>query len=179
VPRILVVEQTVNMPIADAYNDLKAHLKEQGCKTLSETPPSNLTVKQGSLWGVTPRSAKKIVTCSLNQTAGETKICCSSKLSRDWVNLTVAGTALAVVVVGLCLWMSADLTVFLGTAQPNTWSWIASTGDYIDYPRAEAFINLTNLLAIFLSAIIAAEAAIAFYARSRIDQFAKSVLSAS
>jgi hypothetical protein len=175
---VLVVEQTVNMPIADAYADLKGHFEEKGCKVISETPPSSLVVKQGSLWGVLPKSAKKVVTCSLSQTGTETKISCNSRLSKDWVNLTIIGTALSVALVGFCLWMSIDLTAFLETGRYSTWSWVASVGSYVDYDLGESFVSLTRMLAVFLSAIIAAEVVIVFYARSRIDTFAKEVLAA-
>lgn len=175
---VLVVEQTVNMPVADAYADLKGHFEEKGCKVISETPPSNLVVKQGSLWGIMPRSAKKVVTCGLSQTGTETKISCSSKLSKDWINLTVIGTAMSIALVGFCLWMSMDLAAFLDTGRYSTWSWVASVGSYVDYELGESFVGLTRMLAGFLSAIIAAEVVIVFYARSRIDVFVKEVLAA-
>ncbi len=175
---VLVVEQTVNMPIASVYEDLKLHFEQKGCKVLSENSPSGLVVKQGSLWGISPQSAKKVVNCTLTQQGSETKISCSSKLSRDWVNLTIIGTALSVVLVGFCLWMSFDLAAFLETGQFSTWSWIASVGSYVDYDLGESFVGLTRMLAAFLSIIIAAEIVIALYARSRIDGFAKNVLAA-
>jgi hypothetical protein len=178
VPFVLVVEQTVTMNFAEAYEDLKAHLQQKGCRVTSETPPSSLTVKQGSLWGISPQSAKKVVSCSLTQAGGQTKISCSSKLSRDWVNLTIVGTALSVIVVGLCFWMSIDLAAFLDTGRFSTWSWIASVDSYVDYALGEAFVTTTRMLAVFLSIIIASEIMIALYARSRIDRFAKEVLAA-
>lgn len=173
-----MVEKTVNMPIAKAYMDLKLHLEQKGCKIRTETPPASLTVKQGSLWGISPQNAKKNVTCTLTQSETGTKITCKSTLSRDWVNMTVAGTVLSVILVGLCLWMSFDLTGFLDTGRPSTWSWIASVGSYVDYTLGESFVSLTRMLAAFLSIIIASEIVIALYARARIDLFVKEVLAA-
>jgi hypothetical protein len=166
------------MPITETYADLKAHFEQKGCKVTSETPPTSLTVKQGSLWGISPQSAKKTVTCNLTQKGSQTKISCSSKLSRDWVNLTIVGTALSIVIVGLCLWMSFDLAAFLNTGRFSTWSWIASEGSYIDYALGETFMAVTRMLAVFLTVIIAAEIVIALYAHSRIEKFAKEVLAA-
>lgn len=174
----MVVTQTVNMPIADAYEDLKLHLEQKNCKVLLEVSPTSLTVKQGSLWGISPQNAKKILTCTLNPNATGTTISCHSKLSRDWVNITVAGTALCVVLVGVCLWMSIDLAAFLDTGRFSTWSWIASVGSYVDYTLGESFVGLTRMLAAFLSVIIAAEILIALYARSHIDLFVKEVFAA-
>ncbi len=172
-----MVEQTINLPVADVYADLKVHLEQKGCKILSEAPPDGLVVKQGSLWGISPQSAKKVVTCTLNQTGTESRISCQSKLSKDWINLTIIGTVLSVLMVGLCLWMSTDLAAFLNTGRFSTWSWIASAGSYIDYDAGEFFVTMTRLLASFLTVIIGAEIVIALYARSRIDKFVQSLLS--
>ena len=69
-----------------------------------------------------------------------------------------------------------DLDTFLVTSQPSVWSWITSVDSFIDYQLGESFVNLSRLLAIFLSAVIAMEVVIAFYAYSRIDRFAKEAL---
>jgi hypothetical protein len=171
-----VAEQTVNYPIDDAYSKLKANLAEKGCKVVSEESPKLLVAKQGSLWGVMPKSAKKTLTCNLKTQGTGTQINCDSKLSRDWLNLTIIGTALSIVVVGLCFWISLDLSAFLETTRFSTWSWIASVGSRIDYEAGESFINLTRLLAFFLSAIIGFEIVVAIYTYSKIDTFAKEAL---
>jgi hypothetical protein len=176
---VLVVEQTVNMPLADAYEDLKTHLKQEGCKIISETSPTELVVRQGSLWGLAPQNAKKFVTCTLSQNGSETKISCSSKLSRDWVNITVIGIVFSIVMVGVCVWISLDLAHFLDTGVTTTWSWIASSGKYIDYNGGEYFINLTHMLSGFLTAVILAETGILFYARYRVDLFIKEIMKPS
>lgn len=175
-PPVVELELPVNYAIDDAYSKLKATLEEKGCITVSETPPERLMVKQGSLWGVMPKSAKKTLTCNLKPQGTGTQITCGSKLSRDWLYLTVIGTALSVVVVGLCLWISTDLSTFLQTTRFSTWSWIASVGSRIDYATGDSFVNFTRLLAFFLSAIIAFEIVVTLYTHSRIDNFAKEAL---
>ncbi len=164
------------MPLADAYADLKSHLQENGCKIVSETAPTELVVKQGSLWGLSPQNAKKHVSCTLSQNGQETKISCTSKLSRDWVNITLIGLVFSVIMVGLCFWISIDLAHFLDTSRATTWSWIASVGTYVDRTLGEYFVAFTRMLAGFLTAIILAEIAILFYARSRVDLFMKEVV---
>lgn len=176
---VLVVEQVVNMPLADAYEDLKTHLKQEGGKIVSETAPTELVVKQGSLWGLAPQNAKKFVTCTLSQHGPETKISCKSKISKDWVNITVIGIVLSIVMVGVCVWISLDLAHFLDTGLTTTWSWIASSGAYIDYNGGEYFINLTHMLAGFLIAVILAETVILFYARARVDLYIKEIMKPS
>ena len=171
-----MLEKTVNLGIDDAYSQLKADLLGKGCKIVSEATPERLIVKQGSLWGISPKTAKKTLTCNLKPTDSGTKITSQSKLSADWINLTLIGTALSIVIVGLCLWISMDLDTFLVTGQPSVWSWIASVGNFVDYQLGDSFVNLTRVLALFLSAMIAIEVVIAFYAHSRIDVFAKEAL---
>jgi len=171
-----VAEQTVNYPIDDAYLKLKDSFAERDCKIVSEATPKQLVVKHGSLWGVMPKSAKKTVTCNLKPHGTGTQISCVSKLSRDWLSLTIIGTALSVVVVGLCLWISMDLTAFLENTQLSTWSWIASVGSHIDYEAGESFIHFTRLLAFFLSAIIGFEIVVTVYTHSKIDTFTKETL---
>jgi hypothetical protein len=171
-----MLEKTVNLAIDDAYLQLKADLLEKGYKIVSETPPERLVVKHGSLWGILPKTAKKNLTCNLKPAGSGTQITCRSKLSADWINLTLIGTALSIVIVGLCLWISLDLDAFLVTGQSSVWSWIASVGNFADYQLGDSLVNLTRVLALFLSAMIAIEVVIAFYAHSRIDVFAKEAL---
>jgi hypothetical protein len=171
-----MLEQTVNLPINDAYSKLKDNLLEKDCKLISEQPPECLVAKQGSLWGISPQNAKKKLTCKLKSTDSKTTITVSSKLSSDWVNITLIGTAFSIGIVGLCLWISVDLTTFLSTNQASTWSWIASVGSYVDHDLGESFVRLTWILSAFLSVIIASEIVIYLYAKKKIDAFAKEIL---
>ncbi len=49
-------------------------------------------------------------------------------------------------------------------------------GSYVDLAATQAFINLTWVMAVFLSAIIFLEGAIVIYVHSKIDAFAEDVL---
>jgi hypothetical protein len=171
-----VNEHTVDLEIEETYSKLKATLVEKGCKIVSEEPPKQISVKQGSLWGVTPRSAKKTVQYHLEPIGQKTRVTFSSKLSTDWKNLTIIGTALSFIVVGLCLWISMDLSAFTVTRQSSYWSWIATVNGYVDFRISEVFINLTRALAVFLSVIIALEVVIAVYAYFKINFFGEETL---
>jgi hypothetical protein len=61
------------MPITETYADLKAHFDQKGCLVTSAPPPTSVSVKQGSLWGISPQSAKKTVTCNLTQKGSQTR----------------------------------------------------------------------------------------------------------
>jgi hypothetical protein len=166
-------ERTVSLGTNEAYADLKALLLRKGCKVVAEEPPTFISVKQGSLWGISPRTAKKVVSYRLSPIDSGTRISCSSSLASDWKNLTIIGSALSVLVMTLCWWIAADLEAFMITQEPSYWSWIAMVDSYIDFQTAQMFVGLTTMLAVFLAIIIALEAVIAVYAYFRINDFAE------
>jgi hypothetical protein len=168
-----LLKRTFSIEIDKAYADWKTSLSEKGCKIISEDPPKHIFVEQGSLWGISPTTAKKTVDVTFKVVDSGTQVTCSSSLSSDWKNLTIVGCALAAVLVGLCLWMALDLSVFMVTGKPTFWSWLATVNGSLDFVVAQAFVNLTKALAVFLSVIIVLEIAVAAYAYAKIDKFAQ------
>jgi hypothetical protein len=168
-----LLKRTFSLGIDEAYADLKASLAEKGCKIISEDPPKHILVKQGSLWGMSPATAKKTVDATFKTVDSGTQVTCSSHLSSDWKNLTIVGCALAAVLVGLCLWMALDLSMFIVTGKPTFWSWLATVNGNLDFVVAQAFVNLTKALAVFLSVIIVLEIVVAVYVYAGIDRFAQ------
>lgn len=169
-------KRTYSLEIDKAYKDLKSSLAEKGCKIISEDPPKRIVVKQGSLWGISPTTAKKIVDVNFKVVDSGTQVTCSSRLSADWKNLTIVGCALAFVLVGLCLWMALGLSTFIVTGKPTFWSWLATVNGNLDLAVAQALVNLTKALAVFLSVIIVLEIAVGVYAYAGIDRFAQETL---
>ena len=157
----------------EAYADLKALLLKRGCRIVVEEPPTFISVKQGSLWGISPRTAKKVVSYRLSPVDSGTRIAVSSSLASDWKNLTIIGSALAVLVVAFCWWIAADLEAFMITQEPSYWSWIATVDGYIDFQAGQMLVSLTRMLAVFLTIIMVLEVVIAVYAHFRIDAFAE------
>jgi hypothetical protein len=168
-----LLNQTFNLEIEKAYADLKDAFVQRGCKIFSEDAPKHLVVKQGSLWGISPVTAKKTVDVSLSAVDSGTQVTSSTSLSSDWKNLTVVGCALAAVLVGLCLWMTLDLTAFMHTGRASFWSWLASVNGNVDISAAQTLVILTKALAVFLSAIIVLEGAVVAYTYKGIDRFAQ------
>jgi hypothetical protein len=173
---VSLVERTVSLEIEKAYADLKAVLLEKNCRVIAEEAPVLISVRQGSLWGISPLTAKKNVNYRLDAVESGTRITCASSLAADWKNLTAIGSALSVVVVALCLWMSMDLDALVATQQPSYWSWIATVDGYIDVQTAEMFAGLTRMLAVFLAIILIAEVVIVVYVQSKINTFAEETL---
>ena len=166
-----VHKQTVNLGIDKAYTDLKATLLEKGCRIISEDQPKQILVKQGSLWGISPKTAKKTIAVDLEAVDSGTQVSCSSRLSSDWKNLTIVGCALAAVLVGLCLWMTFNLATFMVTQKPVFWSWLITVNGSVDFQAGRALVSLTKALTVFLSGIIVLEMVIVFYVHSGMDRF--------
>ncbi len=166
-------ERNIGLEIEKAYADLKALLLGKGCKVVAEEPLTFISVKQGSLWGISPRTAKKVVSYRLSPVDSGTRISCSSSLASDWKNLTIIGSAFAVLVMALCWWIAADLEAFMIMQEPSYWSWIVMVDSYIDFQTGQMLVGLTRMLAVFLAIIIALEAVIAVYAHFRINVFAE------
>jgi hypothetical protein len=170
-----LLKRTFSLGIDKAYADLKASLFEKGCKIISEEPPKHIVVKQGSLWGMSPATAKKTLDITFKAVDSGTQVTCSSRLSSDWKNLTIVGCALAAVLIGLCLWMALDLSTFMTTGKPTFWSWLVTVNGNLDFVVAQALVNLTKALAVFLSVIIVLEIAVAVNVYAGIDRFAQRI----
>ncbi|HSV48672.1 MAG TPA: hypothetical protein VLH35_00015 [Candidatus Acidoferrales bacterium] len=166
-------QTTVNLTIEDAYAKLKAALAQRGCTIASENTPQKLVAKQGSLWGLSPKTAKKTVEVTFEGQGSKTAITYNSKLSADWKNITIIGCILAFILTAICVWMAMDLSQFMIDGNPSFWGWIVTSNDTVKFQAAEAFVNLSWGLAVFLSIVIALEAAIYIYAGRNIEVFAK------
>ena len=175
---VCLVERTVGLDAEKAYAELKASLLEKKCKITAEEAPTLISVRQGSLWGISAETAKKNVNCQLAPVDSGTRITCSSSLASDWKNLTIVGCVLSVAVIAVCLWMAADLDTLVATQQQGIWGWIATVNGYVDTQTAQMFAGLTRMLAVFLAFILTAEAAIVIYVHSKINTFAEETLKA-
>ena len=172
-----MLERTVNLEIEKAHADLKALLLQKGCRVTAEEPPTLISVIQGSLWGISPATAKKTMTYRLAPVDSGTRITCSSSLASDWKNLTVIGTALAVIVAALCWWIAIDLDSSVTAQQSSYWSWLVTVdGGYIDFQTAQMLAGVTRMLAVFLVIIIIVEAVVAVYVHFKINVFAEETL---
>ena len=169
-------ERTIDKKIDILYADLKAALADKGYTIVSEKPPNRILVKQGSLWGLSPKTAKKTVEFNLLSVDGGTQIRYSSKLRASWRNLTLIGCALSAVLVGLCLWMASDLSTFMVSQKTSFWSWLITVNGGVDEIVGQAFVGLTKALAIFLSIIIAVEFLIYFYVQSKIESVSSEII---
>lgn len=171
-----MVEHVVHLEITETYSRLKALLLENGCKIIGEGPPTAVSVQHGSLWGVSPETAKKIMHYYLSPFNSGTRISCSSALASDWKNLTLIGSVFAVILSAFCWWISVDLDAFLASHGHSYWSWIASANGFVDYQALRVFRDLACMLAVFLMVVMAVEAGIVVYVSSRLEAVAEEKL---
>lgn len=166
----------VGLSVQDAYERIRMSLSKKDCSFLVEDPPKQIIAIQGSLWGVSPKTAKKTIKVDLELSGSGTRVVCVSKLASGWKNITLVGCVLAAVLLGLCVWMAVDLSVFMSTNNPSVWSWLVSEGGNVNVLAERAFISLAWEMSVFLLIVIVLEVAIVVYVRSRIDRFAALVL---
>ena len=166
-------KRTVNLKIEETYSKLRSALTAKDCKVIFEKTPNQIYFKQGSLWGISSKTAKKNLNVNLEAVNEGTMISCVSTLASDWKNITIIGCGLAAILIGLCIWMATDLSSLIVTNVPGFWGWLVMVGSYIDLRAAQAFVRLTWGLVGFLFLIIVLEAYIVFNARSKIDTFAE------
>ena len=60
-----MLEQNVSLEIDKTYAKLKVALAQKGCRITSYESPKRILVKQGSLWGMSPKTAKKNIEVNL------------------------------------------------------------------------------------------------------------------
>ena len=174
---VLLPERIIDANTDETYEKTKTVLIGKGCTVVSEEPSRQIVLRQGSLWGLSPRTAKKNIKLSFEAKGNKTSIKYSSRLSQDWKNVTIVGCVLAFLIAVVCVWMAMDLGKFIVNGDQSFWGWIITSGDQIEFQAGEAFINLAYGLTVFLSVIIALEIAVVVYARSKIEGFIEEVLS--
>jgi hypothetical protein len=172
---VALVEQTVGLDGEKTYAKLKAVLVARKCRVTSEQPPVAVSVVQGSVWGISPKSAQKTVIFTLSTKGSETRVVASSRLSAKWRELAFVGTMLAAVMVLLCLWIGLDLQAFAAGAAPGFWSWIV-TDSTVGLVLANLLAKLAFGMAVFLLIVIVLEGLVVYYASHRVNAFAEEIL---
>jgi hypothetical protein len=174
-----LIEQTISLEPQEAYASLKARLLNKGCRVIADEAPNRLSVIQGSIWGISPKTAKKMISYRFSSVDSGTRITVSSKLTPDWKNITLIGSAFSLIMTFICLWIASDMDGLMTTQKPSYWSWIVITDGYANLQLARAVATLTQFLAVFLAVVVVLEINIFFYVNSKIDNVAKDSLKLS
>ena len=126
--------------------------------------------------GILPMNAKKVVSFHLSSEGSETKISSSSEISKDWKNLTLYGSIITAIVIGIFVWITIDMINYIETASPSFWAWLAQIYLPHDPLMANLMISLIQSLTIVLALTIVFEILIVIYVYPRKNSFSRQVL---
>ena len=171
-----MIERSVGLEIEKAYSELRTVLLEKGCRIVSEEPPKQISIGHGSLRGVSPRSAKKVVSYHIFPHESGTRIVSYSSVSSDWANLTLWGNIIAGVVAAVFWWIAADIATLVVDGASGYWTWLAGAFGYPDVQYTFFMINVTKALSIVLVVTILLEILDVLIVYRKINTFAVETL---
>lgn len=169
-------ERIIKLETNEIYSKMKQFFLDRDYQILVDTPPDNLSIKQGSIWGILPRTAKKIINYRFYSKQSETEIRFSSSFAPEWKNLTIIGYIVSFFLVGLSFWISVDLEHYLITGTEGFWSWIATSINTSGFSSAQSFSELARILALFLILVLIVETFLVFYSRYKLNDVANEIL---
>ena len=171
-------EQIINLEITKIYSKMKQFITNENYPIIIDNPNVQLSIKQGSVWGIQPKTAKKIINYNFSPIQSSTKIQYLSTFSSEWKKLTVLGYIFSIFLIILSFWISLDLQNYILTGNGGFWSWIVTSN--IAYSNLiQSFSDLARLLAIFLILVIFIETFIVLYSKIKINEMAKEILNKS
>ena len=173
---LTVLERYVGLEIEKAYLELRTILLEKGCRIVTKEPPKQISIEQGSLFGVSPKSAKKVVVYQLFPHESGTRIVGRSSVSSGWLNLTLWGNVIAGVVAIVFWWIASDIASLISGRASGYWTWVAVAFGYPHVEYVLFMINLTRMLSIVLVVIILLEILDVFVVWRRKDAFTAETL---
>ena len=169
--------RNVSTEVKSTYSELRGILLDKGCKIISEESPKHIVVSHGSLRGVSPRNAKKVVDYRISPHNSGTRIVSQSSVSSDWANLTLWGNVAAAVVAAIFWWIASDITNLVVDGKSGYWSWLARAFGYPNIQYAFFMVDITKALSVVLLVTIILEILDVFIVYRKISTFAEMTLS--
>ncbi len=171
----MLSERSVTLEIEKAYSEMRTILLERGCKIVAEEPPKHISIKHGSLRGVSPKSAKKVVSYQFSPEESGTRIFGDSCVSSDWANLTLWGNVAAGFVAAIFWWIATDINTLMVDGS-GYWTWLARAFGYPDVQYTSFMIDVTKALSVVLIVTIILEILDVFIVYRKIGTFASETL---
>ncbi len=172
----MLTTKNVSTEVKSTYSELKRILLDRGCKIISEESPMHIVVSHGSLRGVSPRNAKKVVDYRISPHNSGARISSQSSVSSDWANLTLWGNVAAAVLAAIFWWIASDITNLLVDGKSGYWTWLASAFGYPNIQYAFFMVNITKALSVVLLVTIILEILDVLIVYRRINMFAEMTL---
>lgn len=166
----------VSTEVECTYSELKGVLLGKDCEIVSEESPNHIIIRHGSLRGVSPRNAKKLVDYRICPNNSGSRIVSYSSVSSDWINLTLWGNIAASVLAALFWWIASDITILLEEGTSGYWTWLAGAFGYPNVQYAFFMVNVTKVLSVVLVVTILLEILDVFIVYRKINTFAEETL---
>ena len=171
-----MLERSIGLEIEKGYSELRTILLEKGGRIVAEEPPKIISIQYGSLRGVSPKGAKKIVNYQFFPHNSGTRIISRSSISSDWANLTLWGNIIAGIVAAVFWWIATDMENFVVNGISGYWTGLARAFGYPAVQYVFFMINAIKALSIVLVVTIVLEILDVFIVRSKINSFAEETL---
>ena len=171
-----MLERITDSPIEKTFFRLKQVLDDNNCNVVAEEEPKFLRVTHGSLKGISPVSAKKVVSFYLSSEGSGTKIASSSEISAGWRNLALYGSIIAGVMIGILLWIVADMSGYVESGHSGFWAWLAQMYMPYDPWMAIFIIGVIQALAVVLAVTIVIEIIVVVYVVKSKNLFSQQTL---
>jgi hypothetical protein len=171
-----MLERSIRLEIEKGYSELRTILLEKGGRIVSEDPPKHISIQHGSLRGVSPKGAKKVVSFQFFPNKSGTRIISFSSISSDWANLTLWGNIVAGIVAAVFWWIATDMENFVANGISGYWTGLARVFGYPNVQYVFFMINVIKALSIVLVVTIVLEVLDVFIVKSKINSFAEETL---
>ena len=171
-----MLERAIGLEIEKGYSELRTILLEKGSRIVTEEPPKHISIQHGSLRGVSPKGAKKIVNYQFFPHNSGTRIISRSSISSDWANLTLWGNIIAGIVAAVFWWIATDMENLVTNGISGYWIGLARALGYPAVQHVFFMINVMRALSIVLVVTIILEILDVFIVYSKINSFAEETL---
>jgi hypothetical protein len=171
-----LLERSIGLDIEKSFSELRTILLEQGGKIVSEEPSKHISIQHGSLRGVSPKGAKKVVNYQFFPSKSGTRIISCSSISSDWANLTLWGNIIAAIVAAVFWWIATDMENFVANGILGYWTGLARVFGYPSVQYVFFMINVIKALSIVLVVTIILEILDVFIVYRKINSFAEETL---
>jgi hypothetical protein len=173
---MLLFERVVSLEAQKAYEELRAALLRNRCKIVAEEPLKSVTVEQGSLWGVSPKGAKKKITFRLFPHDSKTRIVSVSSLTSGWVGASIFSYVLGIVLASIFGWIAMDLEASITAQRRSFWGWLAEALGYTGFREALRIANLLKITSIVLFVMVITFIVIGVFIYVKRDSFSEEIL---
>ena len=171
-----MLERAIGLEIEKGYSELRTILLEKGGRIVAEEPPKIISIQYGSLRGISPKGAKKIVSYQFFPNKSGTRIISRSSISSDWANLTLWGNIIAGIVAAVFWWIATDMENFVVNGISGYWTGLARAFGYPAVQHVFFMINVMRALSIVLVVTIILEILDVFIVYNKINSFAEETL---